>query len=1030
MATTKITSPDLFNLGSLNTALKLPSGTTAQRPTSPSTGEWRYNTTTNLVEFWDGGAWRDLQSEDIPPIPSEHFNTVLYTGTSATHAITGVGFQPDLVWIKDRSNGENHILNDSTRGASNDLSSNTTSAQANRPTGFVSFDSDGFTLGTDGGGVVNDSARGPYVAWCWKANGGTTSSNTDGSITSTVQVNQAAGFSIVKWTGTGSNLTVGTGLTTAADLIITKAIGTVSPGVGEAWPVYHSSLPSDKIVYLDHDYAQSGKSSVYQNPTTTSTTFGVETWRGINQNGVDFISYCFHSVTGYSSIGSYTGNGSTNGPIVNTGFEPAYVMIKRTDSIDDWIVVDNKRNTVNSRYNYLMPNSSAVENGSASGTVNPLVNFLTNGFQIAATWGAVNNNGSPYIYIAFASDASTAPALPDSFDIATYTGDSSSTRSIDGLGFSPSLVWIKNRQGAAWHHLSDVVRGGNNTIFSNATTAATSNIAGGYLSAFEDDGFELTFGTNGSDVNKTGEEYVAWNWKANSIPTINTTGTIQSIAAANQAAGFSIVKYTGNNVAGATIGHGLSAAPDMVIAKGLSGSATSWWVQHTGLSSGYVLELNSTAAQANWSSPFNNTAASSTVVTLGNGDTNRSGETQILYCFTSISGFSKIGSYAGNGTSQTVNLGFEPAWVMLRKSDDVQDWFIFDSARDTSNPKTLYLEANTSDAEASITSNINFTSTGLEFTSASFNDSGKNFIYMAFKENPVQYAIPSGEMGYLVAAGGGSGANSGAGGGAGGLRTTYGTTSGGGASAETNLTLAAGTYTITVGAGGVSRGAGSSPPAYGGQGLSGLASTITGVASVSTVGGGGGGSNSQSAAPPLSASGLNGGSGGGQGPSAASGETPGSGTANEGFGGGTSSLSAPYGSGGGGGAGSTGGNRVGNTPGNGGDGLTISITGSNSGYAGGGGGSGGTAANFGLGTSGGGNGAPITGTGISGTTNTGGGGGGGGDTRAAGSGGSGIVVLRLNTSDYSGSTTGSPTITTNGSETVLTYTGSGTYVHS
>ena len=192
MATTKITSPDLFNLGSLNTALKLPSGTTAERPTSPSTGEWRYNTTTNLVEFWDGGAWRDLQSEDIPPIPSEHFNTVLYTGTSATHAITGVGFQPDLVWIKDRSNGENHILNDSTRGASNDLSSNTTSAQANRPTGFVSFDSDGFTLGTDGGGVVNDSARGPYVAWCWKANGGTTSSNTDGSITSTVQVNQAA----------------------------------------------------------------------------------------------------------------------------------------------------------------------------------------------------------------------------------------------------------------------------------------------------------------------------------------------------------------------------------------------------------------------------------------------------------------------------------------------------------------------------------------------------------------------------------------------------------------------------------------------------------------------------------------------------------------------------------------------------------------------------------------------------------------------------------------------------------------------
>ena len=407
-------------------------------------------------------------------------------------------------------------------------------------------------------------------------------------------------------------------------------------------------------------------------------------------------------------------------------------------------------------------------------------------------------------------------------------------------------------------------------------------------------------------------------------------------------------------------------------------------------------------------------------------------DTYIAYCFASISGFSSFGSYTGNGSANNAitGLGFQPDWLMIKNTTDAgNDWQIYDSVRSVGQ----VLLANSDSAEANNSSNFGqFDSDG--FTVQSNNDgnnkSGSTYIYMAFKENPAQYAIPSGQMGYLVAAGGGSGANSGAGGGAGGLRTTYGTTSGGGASAETNLTLAAGTYTITVGAGGVSRGAGSSPPAYGGQGLSGSDSTITGVASVSTVGGGGGGSNSQSAAPPISASGLDGGSGGGQGPSAASGETPGSGTANEGFGGGTSSLSAPYGSGGGGGAGSAGGNRVSSTPGNGGDGLTISITGSNSGYAGGGGGSGGTSANFGLGTSGGGNGAPSTGTGISGTANTGGGGGGGGDTRAAGSGGSGIVVLRLNTSDYSGAHTGSPTVTTSGSETILTYTGSGTYVHS
>ena len=139
MATTKITSPDLFDLGSLNTALQLPSGTTAERPTSPSTGEWRYNTTTNLVEFWDGGAWRDLQSEDIPPVPSENFNTVLYTGTGSAQSITGVGFKPDWVWIKGRTNTASHQLFDTTRGATYQISSDTSGAQTQNTQMLTSF---------------------------------------------------------------------------------------------------------------------------------------------------------------------------------------------------------------------------------------------------------------------------------------------------------------------------------------------------------------------------------------------------------------------------------------------------------------------------------------------------------------------------------------------------------------------------------------------------------------------------------------------------------------------------------------------------------------------------------------------------------------------------------------------------------------------------------------------------------------------------------------------------------------------------
>ena len=1020
MATTKITSPDLFNLESLNTALKLPSGTTAERPTSPSTGEWRYNTTTNLVEFWDGGAWRDLQSENIPPTPSEHFIAVTWTGDGTVRDIP-TGFKPDFVWIKSRSFARNHYLYDSTRGANNQLVSNTTDGQATNADRMTAFNATSFTVGTSA--ETNNNGE-TYVAWCWKANGGTTTAGSGTNTTSvTNQVNTKAGFSISTFTGSASaagNFTHGLG--EVPDMYIVKSVS-----FADSWFVWHKDLTNttDYAIRLNTNAAQQSLSGFWNNTAPTSTLISLG--NGILVNNATYVAYAFKSVAGYSSIGSYTGNGSASGPIINTGFEPAWLMLKRADSTGSWAMLDNKRTPTNPRNKELFANLSDAENTFTA------VNFLTNGFQIINTSNTYNANGGTFLYIAFASDASAAPTLADSFANKLWTGNDS-TNVISGLGFQPSFVWIKRRvSGSESHALYDMLRGINEQLSSDSTAAQILNTAPNEgFSSFDTDGF--TLGNNGG-TNRAPNTYVGWSWKANSIPTINTNGTIQSVVSANQASGFSIVKWDGTGSA-STVGHGLSAAPEIILTKRLNGTGD-WYSFSTFLNSGTnpaynFIKLNSSDAEivngSSGGSIWNSTSPTATVINVGTTLSGSTSDNYIAYCFTSISGFSKFGSYTGNSSTQAITgLGFSPSWVLLKEIDGVDSWEVYDTARGA----TSVLYPNGNNAEGNNSGLTSFDSDGFTLGSAtSANESGKTYLYMAFKENPAQYAIPSGQMGYLVAAGGGSGANSGAGGGAGGLRTTYGTTSGGGASAETNLTLAAGTYTITVGAGGVSRGAGSSPPAYGGQGLSGSDSTITGVASVSTVGGGGGGSNSQSAAPPISASGLDGGSGGGQGPSAASGETPGSGTANEGFGGGTSSLSAPYGSGGGGGAGSAGGNRVSSTPGNGGDGLTISITGSNSGYAGGGGGSGGTSANFGLGTSGGGNGAPSTGTGISGTANTGGGGGGGGDTRAAGSGGSGIVVLRMNTSDYSGTTTGSPTVTTNGSETILTYTGSGTYVHS
>jgi hypothetical protein len=666
------------------------------------------------------------------------------------------------------------------------------------------------------------------------------------------------------------------------------------------------------------------------------------------------------------------------------------IIIKRTNSVEDWKIIDNKRGFANT----LEPNEDITEE---TGN-NSNFTVLSNGFQIGDTDGDFNANGGTYLYMAFAADQSAAPALPDSFDTALYTGNGG-TQSITGLGFSPSFVWIKKRNGTEDHAWFDIVRGVQRQISSNLTAAGytTTNA----ISSFDADGW--TTGNNGA-TNASGETYVAWNWKANSVPTINTDGTIQSVVSANQASGFSIIQYTGTG-ANATVGHGLSAAPELVIVKKTSG-VQNWMVGATVVGWTKYLELNTTNAAATASTPWNDTAPTTTTVSLGSSNNgNQSGQTYIMYAFHSVAGFSDIGYWQGGTT--TITTGFQPSFVINQDYGLGGGWGIFDSAR----PGQV-LNANTDAAESS-SSFITFTATGFTVPSEI---STVFRLYMAFKENPSPI-VPAGYMAYLVVAGGAGGGgtvypNKGGGGGAGGLRTSFGSTSGGGASAESNFTLSAGTYTITVGAGG-------------GAAANGAASTITGAGSVSTVGGGQGGA--------ITVSGTAGGSGGGSGGNNGGSITGGAGTAGEGFAGGTTTGNAGYDGSGGGGAAQVGGNGGfrNSTGGVGGNGLAVSITGTSTYYAGGGGGGsdatpGGRAGGLG----GGGAGGDLFVDGGNGTANLGGGAGAGGEDAQPGSGGSGVVILRLRTSEYTGTTTGSPTVTTTGEETVLTFTGSGTYVHS
>jgi hypothetical protein len=326
------------------------------------------------------------------------FNPVLYTGNApSSQSITGVGFQPDFVWIKNRSNagGYWHGLFDSVRGVNKVLVSNSTMAEDAALTQQLnSFNSDGFTVGTnsDGGNYTNLNGN-SYVAWNWKANG-SGSTNTAGSITSTVSANTTSGFSVVTYTATGSNATVGHGLGAVPSMIIVKS----RTLAGGHWTVYHSALGNTKGMLMNTTDSAYTNSGYWNNTTPTSTVFSIGTDGSVNQNTQNQVAYCFAEVAGYSKFGSYTGNGSADGPFVFTGFRPAYVMFKRTDASSNWYVFDVARNTSNVMSSFLLPNDPLAETSVVG------IDFLSNGFKQRGTAADYNASGGTFIYMAFATN--------------------------------------------------------------------------------------------------------------------------------------------------------------------------------------------------------------------------------------------------------------------------------------------------------------------------------------------------------------------------------------------------------------------------------------------------------------------------------------------------------------------------------------------------------------------------------------------------------------------------------------------------
>ena len=542
----------------------------------------------------------------------------------AVQDISGFGFSPDLVWIKCRSDAAGNRLTDTVRGATKTLESNGTDAENTQTAGLTAFEPDGFRLGDWNN--VNGSSR-TFVAWGWDM-GNTTATNTSGSISSQVRANPTYGQSIVTYTGTGSNATIGHGLSSTPEVVIVKDRSNAN-----SWQVFHTSLGNTAAAFLDLTAAaDTGETSYWNNtsPTNSLVTLGTNT--KVNHSGHTYVAYAFHSVSGYSKFGSYTGNASTTGPSVTLGFRPAFLMVKKSSDTGSWLMVDATRNPLGLTTLRINADSSNAEDSSADNNVE----FTDTGFQIKTSSGGWNASGQSFIYMAFAG---------------------------------------------------------------------------------------------GMD----------------SISDYNTDGSIDSRVKANTTYGQSIVSYEGNFTAGATVGHGLSSAPEMIIIKNRE-SVKDWIVYHQGIDASapqnYRITLNATTAREDeTNNGWNDTAPTSSVFSLGAGTRlNESGKDHIAYCFHSVTGYSKFGSYTGNGSASgpTITLGFRPAFLMVKNSSNGGSWEIYDSTRNPTNPIDLTLIADGSNADITIGSGgrFNFTDTGFTIIhdGGSVNGNGQTMIYMAFAD--------------------------------------------------------------------------------------------------------------------------------------------------------------------------------------------------------------------------------------------------------------------------------------------------------
>lgn len=626
-----------------------------------------------------------LSGAPAEPLYSDSvFSAYTYTGTGASQTITNgidLAGKGGLVWIKERSpTGRAHNLFDTVRGATKVLESQATMAEYTATTTLTAFNSNGFTLGADATyGSVNYSASDTYVAWTFRK--------------------AAKFFDVVTYTGNGTTQTFNHSLGVTPGIVIVKS----TSGAGN-WNVFHRAATG--LLKLNLTDAESGAISTYFSSVTSTSVSVTDSAPGMNNNGTTYVAYLFaHDTTtdGIIQCGSFTTDGSGNAT-VSLGWEPQYLLIKQTNSTRNWEVVDTMRGPAAPYYNPLSPNTAGTEATSGAFTANAID---ATGFKVSDVVSAT------YIYMAIRRPNKPPTLGTQVYNAIARTGTGAAA-TVTGVGFAPDLVVSKHRSiawsGGWFNRLCGAaqVLCSSNTI---AEATATNSVV-----SFDMDGY--TLGADSGDYINSNTRTEA-NWLFRRAPGV-----------------FDQVCYTGTGVA-KTEAHNLGVVPELWIVKGRSG-ATAWRVGCTALANTDYLVLNTTAVVATDATSWNSTYPTTSVFSIGaQADVNTSSATYVAYLFATKAGISKVGSYTGNGSSQTINCGFTTGarFVLIKRTDSTGDWFVWDSVRGIVAGNDPHLSLNTTAAEVTTDDSIDPDTSGFivnQDAATNINVNAASYIYLSF----------------------------------------------------------------------------------------------------------------------------------------------------------------------------------------------------------------------------------------------------------------------------------------------------------